>query len=534
MVLVILPLLVLAAPIDLVFTAKSTHPPPQTDRNRFSTANVLVDRIAVDPGSGYFVDTSGRARLFHGVNAVEKVHPFLPPMAPIDTSRSLGDADAAQIASWGMNVVRLGVLWQAVAPVSADPATYNTSYLGSVKNTIEMLARHGIWTIVDMHQDVLGAQFCGEGLPSWAMQKALAIAGQSSSFEPFPAPKNWDLGINTTTGLPDGKLCKTHPFSNYYSTDAVAATLSALFASAELNDDFAAHWGAVAKALVGVPGVLGYELLNEPFNGDPFASDAKELLPMYVKAAAAIRAYDNETIVMYEPHVTRAPAGIPTDFPPGGPGGAAYDDRQALAYHVYCFNTTSYIALPICKLAIDLAWGASVKGLKSTGGGGFLTEFGAVGDDPVSLVLLEFVLSAAESQQQSWAYWTYKSFDDITTANLHSETLFNSDGTIQQPKLVKLTRPYASTIAGTPLSQHFDPKTSTFTMAWRATPLASRALTNTTTLVFASALHYPDGVAVQLAPTSGASWRALGSWIAVETAGLASGAEVTLVLTPKP
>jgi len=42
-----------------------------------------LPRIQVDPASGFFVDPAGRARLFHGVNAVEKKHPFLPPRASL-------------------------------------------------------------------------------------------------------------------------------------------------------------------------------------------------------------------------------------------------------------------------------------------------------------------------------------------------------------------------------------------------------------------------------------------------------------------
>jgi len=368
-----------------------------------------------------------------------------------DTTRSLNADDAAQLAGWGFNVVRLGVLWQAVAPSGPEPSSFNYSYLAEVKLTIETLAARGIYTIVDMHQDVLGDRFCGEGLPSWTVARALAIAANKgfnvSDGHRFPAPQKWDMGIDPATGLPSAAKCAEHPFANYYSTDEAAAALKALFSSPELSAAFAAHWGAVAAALGGSSAVFGYELLNEPFNASPFASDAKELLPLYQALTAAIRVHDNASIVLYEPHVLRSSLGFATDFPAGGVEGSAHDNRQALAYHVYCFNTTAVIALPICKLVIDDAWEANKRGRKRVKGGGFLTEFGAVGDDQVSLDLLEYVLSEADVQLQSWAYWTYKSFDDITTANGHSETFFNFDPTspagrtVQTEKVRKLTRP---------------------------------------------------------------------------------------------
>ena len=29
--------------------------------------------------------------------------------------------------------------------------------------------KHGIYTLLDMHQDVLSHKFCGEGVPDWAV-----------------------------------------------------------------------------------------------------------------------------------------------------------------------------------------------------------------------------------------------------------------------------------------------------------------------------------------------------------------------------
>lgn len=31
----------------------------------------------------------------------------------------------------------------------------------------DKLAQHGIYTLVDMHQDLLGPEYCGEGVPSY-------------------------------------------------------------------------------------------------------------------------------------------------------------------------------------------------------------------------------------------------------------------------------------------------------------------------------------------------------------------------------
>ena len=109
--------------------------------------------IRVDPTTQMIVDEEGRARFFHGVNAVEKVGEYLPSRGSWDPRNSLNERDAADLASWGLNVVRLGVMWPGTFPANAS--WVNATYLASVKSMIEMLHARGVWTLVDLHQDVL-------------------------------------------------------------------------------------------------------------------------------------------------------------------------------------------------------------------------------------------------------------------------------------------------------------------------------------------------------------------------------------------
>lgn len=107
--------------------------------------------------TGLFVDAQKRTRFFHGVNAVRKVPPFHPRLhGPADGSTSLTADDALRLKSWGFNVVRLGVLWNAVYPGAGQ---VNTTYLAAVRDIVEMLDAHGIMTLVDMHQDAMYNDF---------------------------------------------------------------------------------------------------------------------------------------------------------------------------------------------------------------------------------------------------------------------------------------------------------------------------------------------------------------------------------------
>lgn len=74
------------------------------------------------------------------------------------------DEDIDNLAKWGMNLVRLGVMWEAV---EREPGVYNETYLEEVEKLINKLGEKGIYTMVDAHQDILARRICGEGMPNF-------------------------------------------------------------------------------------------------------------------------------------------------------------------------------------------------------------------------------------------------------------------------------------------------------------------------------------------------------------------------------
>ena len=58
---------------------------------------------------------------------------------------------------------------------------------------------------------------------------------------------------------------------------------------------------------------------------------------------------------------------------------------------------------------------------------------------------------------QSWAYWSFKSFNDITTSgDPNAEGFFHADGSLQADKIQALVRPYSPAVAGVPVKLAFD------------------------------------------------------------------------------
>jgi len=52
------------------------------------------------------------------------------------------------LAEWGFNIVRLGVMWEAV---ETSPGQYNETYISEINDLINALGDKGIYTLVDAH-----------------------------------------------------------------------------------------------------------------------------------------------------------------------------------------------------------------------------------------------------------------------------------------------------------------------------------------------------------------------------------------------
>ena len=270
----------------------------------------LFEQIRVEGSS--FVDSLGRVRTFRGVNLVTKLPPYYPPQLDIegdsfDPNFGFSRHDAALLRSLGFNVVRLGVLWSGVQP-SPPPNGVNATYLSVLDQIASLLAEHGIYTLLDAHQDVFSRDFCGEGAPKWAVHT-------NASTPAFPAPHYApsDVPTDPSTGEPDLHHCASLDMDYFYRSYGAGEAFQALYDDVDgLQRAFGRFWADVATRFRGHPHVLGYELLNEPWAGDVYRhpellsnesglADAVHLQPLYTYLHNAIRAVDNDTILFYEP-----------------------------------------------------------------------------------------------------------------------------------------------------------------------------------------------------------------------------------------
>jgi hypothetical protein len=118
-----------------------------------------LESISLSSGGGIkgfrrFVDEHGRERIFHGINVVVKGPPWIPSTDKFDANTSLVAEDLVFLKSLGVNVIRLGVMWAGAEP---EKGVYNYTYLGALKVMAAQAAQYGIYTLLDMHQDVVSS-----------------------------------------------------------------------------------------------------------------------------------------------------------------------------------------------------------------------------------------------------------------------------------------------------------------------------------------------------------------------------------------
>lgn len=376
----------------------------------------------------WLTNSDGQVVLMHGLNEVYKLAPFEP------SASGFSNDDAAFLAANGFNVVRLGVIWAGVEPA---PGVFDTAYIDSIQQTVQTLANHGIYTILDFHQDEYSAMFGGEGAPAWASQSG----GLPNTSFPFPYNEFLDPA-------------ETHAWDAFWSNAGAPNGLG-------LEDDYAQMLETVGGDFNGNTDVLGFEIMNEPYPGSqavptllgsPFF-DTQELNPFYDQAASAIRAVDPSTTIFYEPNLISAFGVSPTKL------GTLDTTNTVFSYHNYL---TNYIPF---GFVADIVVGESQAYAAANGIPSFMTEFGATN----SQSSLTASMQAADQALTSWTEWTYSGQGDITTTgNPDTESLVDNPAlpptgaNVNTGNLMTLAEPYPQAISGTPNSFSFNNGTFEF------------------------------------------------------------------------
>ncbi len=406
--------------------------------------------------------------LLHGLNDVYKVAPGDP------ATSGFSDDDAAFLAENGFNAVRVGVIWSDLEP---EPGVFDTTYLNSIESTVQTLGNHGIYSIIDFHQDAYSTAFGGEGAPDWAVQ----TDGVANPSLPFPYNEFFN---------PAEQQAWESFWSNADAPNGIG-----------LENNYSQMLEYVGSAFNGNSNVAGFELMNEPspgvssflptLFGNPFF-DSQQLTPFYDQGADAIRAVDPSTPIFFEPNVL-SNAGVPTDL------GTVDASNTVLSFHDYCEFDLGPLG---CIPSVSAIVGNAESYAQAHGIPAFMTEFGATSDQAEILGPMQ----GADQHLIGWTEWAYSSQGDISTSASPpgSESLVYNPmdppigANVNTANLETLAEPYPQLISGTPTSYSFDNGTFQFSYSTaEANGLGSFPAGSQTTIAIPS-VEFPDGYQVSV------------------------------------
>lgn len=440
-------------------------------------AQRAAPRAPLSASGRWITDARGRVVILHGLNMVYKRPPYAPHAV------GFGADDARFLRYNGFNTVRLGLIYKAVEP---QPGRYGRGYIDTIRSTERLLGSHGIFSLLDFHQDLYNEKFGGEGFPDWA------VLDDGLPAEPL-------------TGFP----------TSYVTSPGLNRAFDNLWANADgpgglpIQARYAAAWARVATGFGDDAGVLGYDLINEPWPGSDFSTcvntagcpnfDSGKLGPFYRRVISRIRDVDRRHLVFYEPNVLFN-FDADTRLPDLG------SRNLGFSFHDYCFLGLVSGGPSTCPAAERQVFDNADARAEKTANPPLLSEYGATDDIPT----LERIAGFADQHMVSWQEWHYCGCDDPTTSGPGDTQALVKDpskpprgSNVFRDKLRALARPYPQEIAGTPTRFSFDPATRRFELSYTRRRAGGRgSFGRGLSTVFLPAIQYPDGYRVQI---SGAS-----------------------------
>ncbi len=364
--------------------------------------------------------------------------------------------DAAFLAANGLDILRLAVFPSGVMPA---PGTFDAAYVDHIAQIVDTAAAASINVVIDFHQDLYAIKYYGRGLPDWMGEDG-------------------DLPNMPSTGFPGNYFTNVtmwRAWDNFWlngpsSVDGVP-----------LQEHYARAWRFVASRFKDHPGVLGFEIMNEPFPGTQWPTCASPFgCPVFdalltrfsQRIARAISTAAPGKFVFYEPNVT-------FDFGANTWHGDPGVRPAAFSFHVYCLGMqfgTPPAGSELCgPLGERPQFGYADDHSRRYGVPLLLSEFGhftAAPDEDTGPVIRR-VAGFADEVMASWTYWDYaRSNPQDGMVNYGSESLIKDlrrppegDNLIAS-RVDEVVRAYPRAIAGTPLGWTWDPDLREFSLEY--------------------------------------------------------------------
>ena len=472
-------------------------PPAQAIQSRSPVAGTGSAFVSVRGGA--FVDPEGRQLLLHGMAVISK--------DPNGNYQSWhGPDDFARMRAWGMNCIRLGIIWDGLEP---EPGQYDQTYLKKIDERLAWARQHGLYVFLDMHQDLFSVKY-SDGAPAWAtLDEGL----------PHSTGAVWSDSYQISEAVKKS-------FDNFWENKPAPDGVG-------VQDHFARAWQHVARRYRDNPTVIGYDLCNEPNQGSgtpelevamlnafaqaaaakdgtppDLAATAKKWLepkgrseitsrlqdvgiytalvdapqsvvqqferayvvPMYERVARAIRDVDSHHILFLET-LMACNMGVRTGIEPLADVNGKRDPFQAYAPHGYDIVVDTPDLTNASNERVELIFNRHAESGARLAMPVLIGEWGAFGSaGPAIVPTAEFTARQFERHLFSDTYWDYG-------REVGNASYFNA-----------LSRAIPVCVAGTLLSYANDPEAQTFSCTWREDPA----------VVAPSRIYLPDRCAARI------------------------------------
>ena len=312
----------------------------------------------------------------------------------MDDTSPLTEEDFAGIAEQGFNVVRLGLSWSALEP---ERGSLDEAYLDQIHEAVDLAKEHGLYVVLDMHQDSWWNEGTAEGTecrpgtdPMWGYDGAPEWATITDG-----APRCQFQGRDISPA-------SDRAFQNFYfDTDGVQSA-------------FVATWGKLAAEFADEPAVAGYDLLNEPGFGETAPVTTSLLLGrFYDRAIDAIRAAGAAQIVFAEPSILWSGLGFDS-----GPQRDSRMTRTSCSRRTCTPSRSRWTARSACRPSCR--WRASssyAQRVADTYGEPLWSgEYGYWGEDADRVERLSRYADLEDEHLLGSAYWVWKQASAIPRA----------------------------------------------------------------------------------------------------------------------
>ncbi len=373
--------------------------------------------------AGEFRDSAGHHVVLRGVNArvaglfdvtFDDGRAALEPIPVFagEDCRLLGE-------TLGMNLLRLPVNWSGIEP---SPGEYDEAYLAKVRDLVDACGAHGIYVLVDLHQDAYSKHIGEDGAPLWAI---------------VPPPAE----------LLEGPL---EDLEQRRLSSQVIRAFDSFFANAEgLQDAYAEMAAVLAEHVADAPNVVGLELMNEPV----VPNDASRLDTFHARVATRVRASAPHLPLFFEPEATRNfldRATVRAPFP---------DANSAYTPHVYTgvfTGTWDTEDAPRLRESIQNARAEA----QEHGSALLIGEFGHDPRDATGQEWLDVALGEMDETSTSWALWLYEErsqgrwgfFDAVDD---------DTRGALREDVVHRVARPFPQSAPGAIGATHWDAEART-------------------------------------------------------------------------